>query len=131
MNRFSFDIPDWDLFGSLAGKNFGFNFSTISTPQIPLLAKGAVLPANKPFLAMVGDQRHGTNVEAPLTTIQDAVAAVMGDQVSAMMAGFEALLEENRLLRQVVENIELGDTTIGQSANRYLQKMAVMRGGSL
>ena len=55
----------------------------------------------------------------------------MGDQVSAMMAGFEALLEENRLLRQVVENIELGDTTIGQSANRYLQKMAIVRGGSL
>lgn len=104
---------------------------TISVPSIPYLAQGAVLPPNKPFLAMVGDQKHGTNIEAPLATIQEAVAAVMGDQVSAMMAGFEALLEENRLLRQVVENIELGDTTIGQSANRYLQKLAVMRGGGL
>lgn len=111
---------------------YPFNgLSTISVPKIPYLAQGAVLPANKPFLAMVGDQKHGTNIEAPLSTIQEAVAAVMGDQVSAMMAGFEALLEENRLLRQVVENIELGDTTIGQSANRYLQKLAVMRGGRL
>lgn len=102
--------------------------STVSVPQIPYLAKGAVLPANKPFMAVVGDQRHGTNVEAPLTTIQEAVAAVMGDQVAAMMAGFNALLEENRLLRQIVENIELGDSTIGQAAERYQMNAAVMRG---
>ena len=129
LNRLKFTIPDW--VPGLGGESFGFNLKTLTAPQIPLLAQGAVLPPNKPFLAMVGDQKHGTNIEAPLSTIQEAVAAVMGDQVSAMMAGFEALLEENRLLRQVVENIELGDTTIGQSANRYLQKLAVMRGGSL
>lgn len=103
--------------------------STVSVPQIPYLAKGAVLPANKPFMAVVGDQRHGTNIEAPLTTIQEAVANVMGDQVSAMMAGFNALLAENQLLRQVVENVNIGDTTIGQAADRYNQKLAIMRGG--
>ena len=47
-------------------------------PSIPRLAQGAVLPANKPFLAMVGEQRHGTNVEAPLDTIKQAVAEVLG-----------------------------------------------------
>lgn len=103
--------------------------STVSVPQIPYLAQGAVLPANKPFMAVVGDQKHGTNVEAPLTTIQEAVANVMGDQVSAMMAGFNALLAENQLLRQVVENVNIGDTTIGQAADRYNQKLAIMRGG--
>lgn len=103
--------------------------STVSVPSIPYLAQGAVLPANKPFMAVVGDQRHGTNVEAPLSTIQEAVALVMGDQVSAMMAGFNALLAENQLLRQVVENVNLGDTTIGQAADRYKQKMAIVRGG--
>ena len=102
--------------------------STVSVPSIPYLAKGAVLPANKPFMAVVGDQRHGTNIEAPLATIQEAVAAVMGDQVSAMMAGFNALLEENQRLRQVVEGIELGDTVIGQAADRYSRKMAIMKG---
>lgn len=102
--------------------------STVSVPSIPYLAKGAVLPANKPFMAVVGDQRHGTNVEAPLATIQEAVANVMGDQVAAMMAGFNALLEENQLLRQVVENIELGDSTIGQAAERYQLSAAITRG---
>lgn len=49
-------------------------------PQIPYLAQGAVLPANKPFLAMVGDQKNGTNVEAPLATIQEALANVLAAQ---------------------------------------------------
>lgn len=41
-------------------------------------ANGMVLPPNKPFLAMVGDQTSGTNVETPLSTIEQAVANVMG-----------------------------------------------------
>lgn len=47
---------------------------TISVPKIPYLAKGAVIPPNAPFMAVLGDQRHGTNIEAPLSTIQEAVA---------------------------------------------------------
>ena len=39
----------------------------------PELAEGAVLEPNKPFLAVVGDQTRGTNVEAPLDTIKQAV----------------------------------------------------------
>lgn len=45
---------------------------TISVPQIPLLATGAVIPPNKEFLAVLGDQKHGTNIEAPLETIKKA-----------------------------------------------------------
>lgn len=45
---------------------------TISTPQIPKLATGAVIPANREFLAVLGDQKHGTNIEAPLDTIKQA-----------------------------------------------------------
>ena len=33
--------------------------------QVPALASGAVLPPNKPFYAMLGDQKNGTNLEAP------------------------------------------------------------------
>lgn len=50
------------------------------TPEIPALARGAVLPANKPFLAMVGDQKNGTNIEAPLETIKQALSEVMAQQ---------------------------------------------------
>lgn len=45
---------------------------TIDVPQIPRLATGAVIPANKEFLAVLGDQKHGTNIEAPLDTLRQA-----------------------------------------------------------
>lgn len=41
--------------------------------NIPYLASGAVIPPNAPFMAVLGDQRHGTNIEAPLETIKAAV----------------------------------------------------------
>ena len=45
---------------------------------VPALAQGAVIPPNRKFLAMLGDQTGGTNVEAPLATIQQAMANVLG-----------------------------------------------------
>ena len=41
--------------------------------DIPALASGAVIPPNRKFLAVLGDQKSGTNVEAPLSTIKQAV----------------------------------------------------------
>lgn len=57
----------------IAGKTPFGSIPTIKTPQIPALAKGAVIPPNKEFLAVLGDQKHGTNIEAPLSTIEQAV----------------------------------------------------------
>jgi hypothetical protein len=115
--------------GSGGGKDI-FPSTPDDTPikSVPMLAKGAVIPPSKPFMAILGDQRNGTNIEAPLTTIQEAVAAVLGDIVPSVMAGFEAVIEENRNLRAVVENLEIGDTTIGEAADRYNREMAVIRG---
>lgn len=126
VNKLKFTAPDW--VPQIGGKTFGFNFKTVSTPQIPYLAKGAVLPANRPFLAMVGDQRHGTNIEAPLATIQEAVAVVLGEQLDALMAGFDATVNEIRQLHNTVSGIEVGDSVIGKAAQRYQQKMAVVYG---
>ena len=127
LNKLSFNVPDWvPLIG---GQTWGFNISEVTAPQIPYLAKGAVLPANKPFLAMVGDQKHGTNIEAPLSTIQEAVAEVMADYEAANLAGHEATVETLRQILSAVLAIEVGDTTIGQAANRFNQKMAIIKGG--
>ena len=66
---------------------------------VPALASGAVIPPNRQFLALLGDQRHGTNIEAPLATIEQAVAGVMADVQAGQMAGFETLAA---LLRQLL-----------------------------
>ncbi len=126
VNKLSFTAPDW--VPGIGGKSFGFNLKTLTAPQIPYLARGAVLPANKPFLAMVGDQRHGTNIEAPLSTIEEAVAVVLSEQLGALMAGFEATVGELRSLHDTVSNIEVGDAVIGKAAQRYQRKMAVVNG---
>lgn len=47
-------------------------FEAFRTTPIPKLATGAVIPANREFLAVLGDQKHGTNIEAPLDTIEQA-----------------------------------------------------------
>ena len=101
----------------------------MKAPKIPYLAQGAVLPANKPFLAVVGDQRHGTNVEAPLATIQEAVAVVMQDQTSAILSGFQASIGVQREILEAVLGIQIGDAVIAQAAQRYQRKMAVVHGG--
>ena len=104
INNLQFDIPDW--IPKIGGTTFGFNIAPITAPQIPYLAQGAVLPANKPFLAMVGDQKHGTNVEAPLATIQEALANVlaqqgMGGDIHITFTGDLAQL--GRVLKPVIE----------------------------
>lgn len=128
LNKLNFKIPDW--VPSFGGKSFGFNLKTVTAPQIPYLAKGAVIPPNAPFLAMLGDQRNGTNIEAPLDTIKQAVAEVMADMLPAMVAGFEAMVEEQRNTQDIIRNIEVGDTTIGQAAERYQRRQDFRRGGS-
>nr|DAZ31274.1 MAG TPA: minor tail protein [Caudoviricetes sp.] len=49
----------------------------LSIDDVPALAKGAVIPPNKEFLAVLGDQKSGTNIEAPTSEIEAAVARGM------------------------------------------------------
>lgn len=105
------------------------NIKTITVPQIPYLAKGAVIPPNAPFMAVLGDQRHGTNIEAPLSTIQEAVAAVMEDYSAANMAGHGATVAVLREILEAVLGIEIGDEVIANAVQRHQTKMAIVRGG--
>lgn len=123
VNNMRFSVPSW--VPGIGGESYSFGFKTLTAPQIPYLAKGAVLPANKPFLAMVGDQRHGTNIEAPLSVIQEAVAGVMGTYAADQHAAV-GVLEE---ILQAVLGIEIGDERISNAAARHQAKMAIVRGG--
>ena len=127
LNRISFDVPSWvPVYG---GNRFGLNISQITAPQIPYLAQGAVIPPNAPFMAMLGDQRHGVNVEAPLSTIQEAVSLVMEDYAAANLAGHEATVAVLRDILEAVLGIEIGDDVIGSAAQRWDARRAIMRGG--
>lgn len=66
--------------GSLLGQEWGWEIPS-DPPLIPKLATGAVIPPNQEFLAVLGDQKRGTNIEAPLDTI------VEGMMISLELAG--------------------------------------------
>jgi hypothetical protein len=74
-------LPDLEITNPFTGAEYslGINLPKLTPIQIPRLAQGAVLPPNSPFLAMLGDQKNGTNVEAPLDTIKQALAEVMAE----------------------------------------------------
>ena len=128
LNKLHITAPDW--LPGIGGKTFGLNIPTLTAPQIPQLARGAVIPPNAPFLAMLGDQTHGTNIEAPLSTIQEAVAATMEDYAAATLAGHEATVGVLQQILEAVLGIEIGDEVLGAAANRYNARLSAMRGDS-
>lgn len=68
------------------------------------LASGAVIPPNRKFLAVLGDQKSGTNVEAPLSTIKQAVMEAMA-QGSREPINVNLVVDGKTLARVVVPNI--------------------------
>lgn len=64
-------VPTW------MNKNKHY-YNYINIPRIPYLATGAVIPPNAPFMAMLGDQRHGNNIEAPESLIRRIVREESG-----------------------------------------------------
>ena len=76
MNKISFDVPSWVPF--VGGKSIGVNIDYISENVLPRLAKGAVIPANDEFLAVLGDQTRGNNIEAPEGLIRKIVREESG-----------------------------------------------------
>ena len=76
LNTFSITTPEWlnklSVTKGLGGKTFGFNIPTLASVQLPRLASGAVIPPNREFMAVLGDQKSGTNIETPLSTMVQA-----------------------------------------------------------
>lgn len=97
-------------------------YPNIPRVSLPRLATGGVIPPNREFLAVLGDQKSGTNIEAPLSTIQEAVASVVSDQ----NAGIQEVLAD---ILNAILSIEIGDEVIGRAAKRYSDSRIKMYGG--
>ena len=92
-NKISFDVPEW--VPEIGGKKFGFDFDEVDLGRvsIPKLATGAVIPPNREFLAVLGDQKQGTNIEAPLQTIVDAFNIALAQNGNVGGGNTEVVLE--------------------------------------
>ena len=94
LNKISFSIPDW--VPAVGGKSFGINIPQLSEVTLPRLATGAVIPPNREFMAVLGDQTSGNNIEAPESLIRQIVREET--QTSA----------SNDLLREILSAIREG-----------------------
>lgn len=97
LNRLSIQVPDF-----LGGGTFGFNVPTFANVSIPRLAQGAVIPPNSEFMAVLGDQRHGTNLEAPEDLIRQIVREESGN--SEVIALLQAILEATEKRQKMYVN---------------------------
>ena len=85
INSINFTVPDW--VPAVGGQSIGFNIPEISKVSIPRLATGAVIPANREFLAVLGDQKHGTNLEAPTDLIEEITERSVANALSKIGLG--------------------------------------------
>ena len=90
---------------------------TVGQISIPHLAKGAVIPPNKEFLAVLGDQSSGTNIEAPLDTIKQALAEVMATNGGAQDTGDIVInIDGNEIFRVVRKQSKIFTKSTGVPA---------------
>ena len=69
-----------EILGSVVGIDLKDKIPNINNIPIPQLAKGAVIPPNKAFMAVLGDQTSGTNIEAPADLIRSIVREEIANQ---------------------------------------------------
>ena len=76
---------------------------SISRISAPALARGAVIPPNKEFLAVLGDQKSGTNIETPLATMVEAFKQAMSESGGTTTVVIQ--LDGKEIARSTVKNI--------------------------
>lgn len=118
LNSLKFDVPDW--VPEIGGKEFGLKINKISAPKIPYLATGAVIPPNAPFMAMLGDQTHGRNLEAPEDLIRQIVREESG--MNAEMISILSQIAQNT--RETADkDLIIGDREIARANTRGIRAM--------
>ena len=109
LNSIRFTIPDW--VPHWGGKSFGLNVPNISWRlELPRLAEGAVIPPNREFLAVLGDQKSGTNIETPLSTMVQAFKQAMNETGGGNRPITVVLQVDRRELGRVVYKLNNEET---------------------
>ncbi|MCI9484980.1 MAG: hypothetical protein HFH27_11080 [Clostridiaceae bacterium] len=96
---------------------------TIAGRSIPALAAGAVIPPNREFLAVLGDQRSGTNIEAPADLIRQIVREEAGGSME-LLSVLQMILEAVREGKVIV----VDGTVFGRTAIRTINSVNTAAG---
>lgn len=108
----------YDVTGPTGNRRWGYyNMSLPRVSTIPYLAKGAVIPPRSEFLAVLGDQKNGRNLEAPEGVIKDIIddAFARHQQNSTGNVRFTAQINRRTVFDEIIEEAKLRQSTSGRN----------------
>lgn len=104
-------IPSW--VPGIGGK--GINISTISTPRIPYLAQGTVVPPNREFMAVLGDNKREPEVVSPLSTMKQAFMEAMTE-----MGGMGGNSGGTIIIKQYLDGKQVAESVVKEGKVRQM-----------
>ena len=122
-------------FGSVPSDGFGVSgislqsLPSIEPASIPALAQGAVIPPNREFMAVLGDQRNGTNLEAPEDLIRKIVREESGG--GAELAEILQVMQSILIAVEAGRVIAVGETVLGRTTIKAINSVNTAAGKQL
>ena len=111
----AFSFGPWKVPTPFGSKTIGFSASFPRVPTIPYLAKGAVIPPRSEFLAVLGDQKQGNNIETPEALLRKIVREETGGQQSNGNYRFTAQINRRTVFDEIIEEAKLRQNTSGRN----------------
>lgn len=111
----AFSFGPWEVPTPFGKKTIGFSATFPRVPTVPYLAKGAVIPPRSEFLAVLGDQKQGNNIETPEALLRKIVREETGGQQSSGNYRFTAQINRRTVFDEIIEEAKLRQNTSGRN----------------
>lgn len=112
----AFSFGPWKIPTPFGSKTIGFKASFPRVPTVPYLAKGAVIPPRSEFLAVLGDQKQGNNIETPEALLRKIVREeTAGRQAGGGNYRFIAQVNRRTLFDEMMKEAQMRRDASGRN----------------
>lgn len=112
----AFSFGPWKVPTPFGSKTIGFKATFPRVPTVPYLAKGAVIPPRGEFLAVLGDQKQGNNIETPEALLRKIVREeTAGRQAGGGSYRFTAQINRRTLFDEMMKEAQMRRDTSGRN----------------
>lgn len=112
----AFSFGPWKVPTPTGSKTIGFKATFPRVPTVPYLAKGAVIPPRSEFLAVLGDQKQGNNIETPEALLRKIVREeTAGRQAGGGSYRFTAQINRRTLFDEMMKEAQMRRDTSGRN----------------
>lgn len=112
----AFSFGPWKIPTPFGSKTIEFKASFPRVSTVPYLAKGAVIPPRSEFLAVLGDQKQGNNIETPEALLRKIVREeTAGRQAGGGNYRFTAQINRRTLFDEMMKEAQMRRDTSGRN----------------